>query len=34
LLLVEDNAAERQGVTELLGSADIEIMTADTGESA
>jgi hypothetical protein len=34
LLLVEDNEAERQGVTELLGSDDIEIMTADTGESA
>jgi HAMP domain-containing protein/CheY-like chemotaxis protein/signal transduction histidine kinase len=34
LLLVEDNAAERQGVTELLSSDDIEIMTADTGESA
>jgi HAMP domain-containing protein/CheY-like chemotaxis protein len=34
LLLVEDNEAERQGVTELLGSDDIEIMTADTGASA
>jgi HAMP domain-containing protein/CheY-like chemotaxis protein len=34
LLLVEDNDAERQGVAELLGSDDIEIMTADTGASA
>ncbi len=34
LLLVEDNEAERHGVTELLGSDDIEIMTADTGASA
>jgi len=34
LLLVEDDAAERSSVTELLGSDDIEIMTADTGESA
>jgi HAMP domain-containing protein/CheY-like chemotaxis protein/signal transduction histidine kinase len=34
LLLVEDNEAERQGVAELLGSDDIEIMTADTGASA
>jgi CheY-like chemotaxis protein/HAMP domain-containing protein/GAF domain-containing protein len=34
LLLVEDNAAERQGVTELLASDDIEIMAADTGASA
>ena len=34
LLLVEDNEAERRGVTELLGSDDIEIMTADTGASA
>ena len=34
LLLVEDNEAERQGVTELLDSDDIEIMTADTGASA
>jgi CheY-like chemotaxis protein len=32
--LVEDNEAERRGVTELLGSDDIEIMTADTGASA
>jgi HAMP domain-containing protein/CheY-like chemotaxis protein/signal transduction histidine kinase len=34
LLLVEDDAAELSSVTELLGSDDIEIMTADTGESA
>jgi HAMP domain-containing protein/CheY-like chemotaxis protein/signal transduction histidine kinase len=34
LLLVEDNEAERQGVAELLGSDDIEIMTADTGANA
>jgi CheY-like chemotaxis protein/signal transduction histidine kinase len=34
LLLVEDNEAERRGVSELLGSDDIEIMTADTGASA
>jgi HAMP domain-containing protein/CheY-like chemotaxis protein/signal transduction histidine kinase len=34
LLLVEDDAAERSSVTELLGSDDIEIMAADTGESA
>jgi hypothetical protein len=34
LLLVEDNEAERQGVTELLSADDIEIMTADTGASA
>ncbi|MEA3172958.1 MAG: hypothetical protein QOF42_369, partial [Gammaproteobacteria bacterium] len=34
LLLVEDNAAERQGVTELLASDDVEIMAADTGASA
>ena len=34
LLLVEDDEAERKGVTELLGSDDIEIMTADTGASA
>ena len=29
-----DVYTERQGVTELLGSDDIEIMTADTGASA
>jgi CheY-like chemotaxis protein len=34
LLLVEDNEAERRGVAELLGSADIEIAAADTGEAA
>jgi HAMP domain-containing protein/signal transduction histidine kinase/DNA-binding response OmpR family regulator len=34
LLLVEDNEAERQGVSELLASDDIEIMAADTGASA
>jgi len=34
LLLVEDDAAERSSVTELLASDDIEIMAADTGESA
>jgi HAMP domain-containing protein/signal transduction histidine kinase/DNA-binding response OmpR family regulator len=34
LLLVEDDEAERKGVTELLESADIEIMVADTGEAA
>jgi HAMP domain-containing protein/CheY-like chemotaxis protein/signal transduction histidine kinase len=34
LLLVEDDAAERKGVVELLGHDDIEIMAADTGASA
>jgi CheY-like chemotaxis protein len=34
LLLVEDDATERSSVTELLGSDDIEIMAADTGENA
>jgi HAMP domain-containing protein/signal transduction histidine kinase/DNA-binding response OmpR family regulator len=34
LLLVEDDEAERKGVSELLGSADIEITTAETGEAA
>jgi HAMP domain-containing protein/CheY-like chemotaxis protein/signal transduction histidine kinase len=34
LLLVEDDAAERSSVTELLDSDDIEIMAADSGESA
>jgi HAMP domain-containing protein/CheY-like chemotaxis protein len=34
LLLVEDDAAERRGVTELLGHDDIEILAADTGASA
>jgi hypothetical protein len=34
LLLVEDNAAERLGVTELLGHDDIDIVTAETGAQA
>jgi CheY-like chemotaxis protein/signal transduction histidine kinase len=34
LLLVEDNDAERQGVSELLESADIEITVAATGAAA
>jgi hypothetical protein len=34
LLLVEDDAAERQGVSELLGHDDIEITTAETGAAA
>jgi HAMP domain-containing protein/CheY-like chemotaxis protein/signal transduction histidine kinase len=34
LLLVEDDAAERRSVTELLGSDDIEIIPVDTGASA
>ncbi|MDB5512963.1 MAG: hybrid sensor histidine kinase/response regulator, partial [Enterovirga sp.] len=34
LLVVEDNAAERLSVTELLGSGDIDITTADTGAQA
>ncbi|HYF55556.1 MAG TPA: response regulator, partial [Salinarimonas sp.] len=34
LLLVEDNAAERLGVTELLGHDDIDIVTAETGTQA
>jgi CheY-like chemotaxis protein/signal transduction histidine kinase/HAMP domain-containing protein len=34
LLLVEDDAAERQGVSELLGHDDIEITAADTGAEA
>jgi len=34
LLLVEDDEAERNSVAELLGSDDIEIMAADTGERA
>jgi CheY-like chemotaxis protein/two-component sensor histidine kinase len=34
LLLVEDDEAERQGVSELLGSADIEIAAAATGTAA
>ncbi len=34
LLLVEDDEAERKGVSELLGHADIEITAAATGEAA
>jgi HAMP domain-containing protein/CheY-like chemotaxis protein/signal transduction histidine kinase len=34
LLLVEDDEAERRGVSELLGSTDIEITAAETGEAA
>jgi HAMP domain-containing protein/signal transduction histidine kinase/DNA-binding response OmpR family regulator len=34
LLLVEDDEAERKGVSELLSHADIEITAADSGESA
>ncbi len=34
LLIVEDNAAERFGVTELLGHGDIEITTAESGSEA
>jgi hypothetical protein len=34
LLLVEDDEAERKGVSELLGSEDIEIATAETGAAA
>jgi CheY-like chemotaxis protein/HAMP domain-containing protein/putative methionine-R-sulfoxide reductase with GAF domain len=34
LLVVEDNAAERLSVTELLGSGDIDITTVETGEEA
>jgi HAMP domain-containing protein/CheY-like chemotaxis protein/signal transduction histidine kinase len=34
LLLVEDDAAERSSVAELLGHDDIEILAADTGENA
>ena len=34
LLVVEDNAAERLGVTELLAHDDIDIETADTGAEA
>jgi HAMP domain-containing protein/CheY-like chemotaxis protein/signal transduction histidine kinase len=34
LLLVEDDVAERNSVTELLGSDDIEIIPVDTGASA
>ena len=34
LLVVEDNPSERLGITELLGSNDIEVMTADNGHDA
>jgi HAMP domain-containing protein/CheY-like chemotaxis protein/signal transduction histidine kinase len=34
LLVVEDNAAERLSITELLGSEDIEIATAESGSAA
>jgi CheY-like chemotaxis protein/HAMP domain-containing protein len=34
LLIVEDNAAERMGITELLDYDDIDIFTAETGEGA
>jgi CheY-like chemotaxis protein len=34
LLVVEDNAAERLSITELLGHDDIDIAVADTGEAA
>ena len=34
LLVVEDNAAERMSITELLGHDDIEIATAETGAEA
>jgi CheY-like chemotaxis protein/signal transduction histidine kinase/HAMP domain-containing protein len=34
LLVIEDNAVERQGIVELLSHDDIEIATAGTGEEA
>jgi CheY-like chemotaxis protein len=34
LLIVEDNAAERMSISELLGHQDIEIATASTGKAA
>jgi CheY-like chemotaxis protein/signal transduction histidine kinase/HAMP domain-containing protein len=34
LLIVEDNAAERFGITELLGYDDIDIMAVDSGSAA
>jgi CheY-like chemotaxis protein len=34
LLVVEDNAAERMGIQELLAHDDIDIVTADSGEAA
>ena len=32
--MVEDDAAERLSITELLGSEDIEIATAESGRAA
>jgi CheY-like chemotaxis protein len=34
LLVVEDNAAEQLGITELLGHDDLEVVVADTGQAA
>jgi CheY-like chemotaxis protein len=34
LLVVEDNAAERMSISELLGHDDVEIVTAETGAEA
>ena len=34
MLIVEDNAAERLSISELLGHSDIEIVTAETGSDA
>ncbi|MBV8538554.1 MAG: response regulator, partial [Alphaproteobacteria bacterium] len=34
LLVIEDNAAERMGITELLGHDDIDIVPVDTGGAA
>jgi HAMP domain-containing protein/CheY-like chemotaxis protein/signal transduction histidine kinase len=34
LLIVEDNAAERYGISELLGYDDIDIMAVDSGSAA
>ena len=34
LLVVEDNPAERLGISELLGHDDIDVVTADTGAKA
>jgi CheY-like chemotaxis protein len=34
LLVVEDNPAERLSITELLGSADIDIVSVETGQEA
>jgi CheY-like chemotaxis protein/signal transduction histidine kinase len=34
LLVVEDNAAERLGITELLGHEDIDILAVETGNEA